>query len=552
LNERKRQILQAIVIDYINTAEPVGSRTIAKKHELGLSSATIRNEMSDLEDMGYLEQPYTSAGRIPSDKGYRLYVDELMDLKGLTLEEIRDIRAAIEVKINELNQLLRQSAEVMSRLTKYTSMAMTPHIKKSVLKSINVILIGPGKALVIIVISAGTVKNSMINIPKNITQNYLIKISNVLNEKLSGLTIGDINSALLSELENSIIEPLGVLKHVIVGIIDCISCIDNTEVYLEGTANIFNFPEFRDLAKAREFLNVLDEISLLRKLLNNQNQTETINAAGRIGDAGRAVRLFTSNEEKEAVNISIELNEENKKRQDTEQLILQEAFDIIESDLKYLKSRVLVVADKEWHRGVVGIVSSRVTEKYQRPSILISIEEGMGKGSGRSIEGFNLFKALTHCQHLLDKFGGHELAAGLTIAEENIDQFREAINEYANSVLSDDMLIPKIKVDAYISEQDINLESVRELQKLEPFGPGNPTPVFAYKGLKITDIRTVGQGKHLKLLLNIGNVFVDAIGFNMGHVAAAFSEGDLIDAAFSLEVNSWNNNACFSLIVLFL
>jgi heat-inducible transcriptional repressor len=294
LNERKRQILQAIVIDYINTAEPVGSRTIAKKHELGLSSATIRNEMSDLEDMGYLEQPYTSAGRIPSDKGYRLYVDELMDLKGLTLEEIRDIRAAIEVKINELNQLLRQSAEVMSRLTKYTSMAMTPHIKKSVLKSINVILIGPGKALVIIVISAGTVKNSMINIPKNITQNYLIKISNVLNEKLSGLTIGDINSALLSELENSIIEPLGVLKHVIVGIIDCISCIDNTEVYLEGTANIFNFPEFRDLAKAREFLNVLDEISLLRKLLNNQNQTETIN-----------VKIGTENEIEEIKECSL-------------------------------------------------------------------------------------------------------------------------------------------------------------------------------------------------------------------------------------------------------
>jgi hypothetical protein len=111
------------------------------------------------------------------------------------------------------------------------------------------------------------------------------------------------------------------------------------------------------------------------------------------------------------------------------------------------------------------------------------------------------------------------------------------------------MLIPKIKVDAYISEQDINLESVRELQKLEPFGPGNPTPVFAYKGLKITDIRTVGQGKHLKLLLNIGNVFVDAIGFNMGHVAAAFSEGDLIDAAFSLEVNSWNNNEKIQLVL---
>jgi single-stranded-DNA-specific exonuclease len=266
-----------------------------------------------------------------------------------------------------------------------------------------------------------------------------------------------------------------------------------------------------------------------------------INAAGRIGDAGRIVDLFTRDSEDEAERIALELNEENSKRQETEQEILQEAYDIIESDLEYLKRKVLVVAGEGWHKGVVGIVSSRITEKYHRPSILISIEEGEGKGSGRSVEGFNLFKALSHCEHLLDKFGGHELAAGLTLPEDNIPLFKEAINKYADTVLRDEDLIPRIKVDAYINDDDITLENIRELQKLAPFGTGNPSPVFACRGLKISDIKTVGSGKHLKLVMKTGDIYVDAIGFNMGDMVDAFNSGDTVDAAFSLEINSWNN-----------
>jgi single-stranded-DNA-specific exonuclease len=266
-----------------------------------------------------------------------------------------------------------------------------------------------------------------------------------------------------------------------------------------------------------------------------------INAAGRVGDAGRIVNLFTGDREDEAENIALELNEENSRRQETEQLILQEAFNIIESDLKYLENKILVVAGTGWHRGVVGIVSSRITEKYHRPSILISIEEGIGKGSGRSIEGFNLFKALTHCQHLLDKYGGHELAAGLTLPEENIQLFRKAINEYADLIIKDEDLIPRIKVDAYINDEDITLKNIKELDKLAPFGTGNPSPVFACNDLTIISIRPVGRGKHLKLVLKTGDIYVDAIGFNMGDLAEAYSSGDIVDAAFSLEVNAWNN-----------
>ncbi|NTV90454.1 MAG: heat-inducible transcription repressor HrcA, partial [Clostridiales bacterium] len=151
LDERKRRILQAIIDDYINTAEPIGSRTIARKHELGLSSATIRNEMADLEDMGFLAQPHTSAGRVPSDKGYRLYVDQLMPVVEITHEEADAIRIAMEVRINEMSQLIRQASAVLSKFTRYTSMAITPQIKKSYLKALQVVPVDAGKALVIVV-----------------------------------------------------------------------------------------------------------------------------------------------------------------------------------------------------------------------------------------------------------------------------------------------------------------------------------------------------------------------------------------------------------------
>lgn len=164
LDERKKRILQSIIDDYISTAEPVGSRTVARKHELGLSSATIRNEMADLEEMGYLTQPHTSAGRIPSDKGYRFYVDQLMKQSELTMEEIYSIKSAMDTKINELSQLLKQVSVAMSKITKYASMAALPEKKNSVLKAVQVVPVEKGKALVVVITNSGTIKNSLINI----------------------------------------------------------------------------------------------------------------------------------------------------------------------------------------------------------------------------------------------------------------------------------------------------------------------------------------------------------------------------------------------------
>jgi len=266
-----------------------------------------------------------------------------------------------------------------------------------------------------------------------------------------------------------------------------------------------------------------------------------INAAGRIGDASRAVRLFTTDDEAEALIIAKELNEQNKYRQETERGIFSDVLTKIETDVDVEKEKLIVVWGKGWHHGIIGIVASKITESYNRPCILISLEDGIGKGSGRSIEGFNLFEALSHCASLLDKFGGHEQAAGLSVKEENLERLKILINEYADTVLDDLDLIPKIKIDIEVTKEDVSKDSVKELDLLAPFGAGNPSPVFAYKNLIIEDIKTVGNDKHLKLRFNDKETFVDAIGFNRGHLADIYKETDVLDAACSLEINSWNN-----------
>lgn len=277
LDDRKRRILQAIIDDYIDTAEPIGSRTIARRHELGLSSATIRNEMADLEEMGYLAQPHTSAGRVPSDKGYRLYVDQLMKARDLTNDEVETIRMAMEARINELSQLVRRASAVMSRFTGYTSMAMTPQMRKSAIKAIQVVPIESEKVLVIVVTNAGVVRNNLVKLSDAILPEMIIGISNVLNEKLNGLTIEQLNPGVIAEIEQA----AGITKDIIIsileGVTDCIRQIDNPEVYLDGTTNIFNYPEFMDVARAKEFLSMLDEKHNLSKFLKDSLECKEIN-----------------------------------------------------------------------------------------------------------------------------------------------------------------------------------------------------------------------------------------------------------------------------------
>lgn len=263
-----------------------------------------------------------------------------------------------------------------------------------------------------------------------------------------------------------------------------------------------------------------------------------INACGRMGYQEEALKLFLTKDLEEAKNISNKLNEYNKERQNKEKRIFAEAIEKIEKGEK--DKSCIILGNENWHHGVIGIVASKVTDMYFKPSILICFEEqGDGKGSGRSIPGFDLHEALTKCDKYIEKFGGHSMAIGITVKRDNFEEFKKQFEEYAKN--SDiDKIIPIIYIDEEITLKDINLKAVQELQLLEPFGEGNKMPLFLYKNLKIDSIRALSEGKHLKLTLKDDNMVIDAIGFNMGEYTNDYLIGDKIDIVGNLEINSFN------------
>lgn len=269
LDERKKRILQAVIDDYINTGEPVGSRTIAKKYIFGISSATIRNEMSDLEEMGYLEQPHTSAGRVPSDKGYRYYVDELMKVTRLSPQEVEFIRSQLDVKFNEINEYMENIAKIISNLTNYTAVISTPNVKKSYIKHLQLLPVDSKKCILILVTNTGLVKDILLDKPENIDSKDFIYITNVLNQKLSGLKLEDIDENTVLDIENSLGKNKTILSPIIDNVLRTISAADSTEVVLSGIKNMFDFPEFNDVLKAKIFLHIFEQKDMLRKIINS-------------------------------------------------------------------------------------------------------------------------------------------------------------------------------------------------------------------------------------------------------------------------------------------
>lgn len=262
-----------------------------------------------------------------------------------------------------------------------------------------------------------------------------------------------------------------------------------------------------------------------------------INACGRMGKEKEALNLFLTQDENEAKKIALSLNEYNKERQDIEKRIYEDAVNKIEKSEK--NKQVLVLGSENWHHGVIGIVASKITDLYFKPSILICFEEDEGKGSGRSIPGFDLYESLTNCSENLEKFGGHFMAVGVTLKKENFEKFKEEFEKYAqNSNICD--IIPIIKIDEEITLEDINIKAVEELNMLEPFGEANKMPLFMYKNLKIHSIRTLSEGKHIKLTLKDNNFYIDSIGFNLGHLAEEYQIGDKVDVVGSLEINRFN------------
>ena len=263
-----------------------------------------------------------------------------------------------------------------------------------------------------------------------------------------------------------------------------------------------------------------------------------INACGRMGFADEALNLFLCKNVEMANMLTKKLNTFNVKRQDIEKRIYEEAVSIIESQ-NLNEKNTIIVAGENWHHGVIGIVASKITDLYFKPSILLCKEGEEAKGSGRSIPGFDLHDALMKCSDYIEKFGGHSMAIGITLKNSDIERFSEKLEEVAEDTHIEEIL-PEIQIDAKISVSNINKEMVESLSELEPFGEGNKMPVFAFKNLKIDSIRALTEGKHLKLTLKEGNTIVNAIGFNMGNLAEDYRIGDKIDVAGTLEINSFN------------
>ena len=264
-----------------------------------------------------------------------------------------------------------------------------------------------------------------------------------------------------------------------------------------------------------------------------------INACGRMGKADQALKLFLSKNINEVTELTKGLNEYNRVRQETEKQIFESAIQQIEKE-HLNQNNSIIVGGENWHHGVIGIVSSKITEMYFKPSILLSFEEdGIGKGSGRSIPGFDLHDALMKCNDTIEKFGGHSMAVGITIRKEKFKDFTKEFEEIAKQAKVSE-IVPIIKIDAKIDLNEINKEMVESLKELEPFGEGNKMPIFAFKNLKIDSIRALSEGKHLKLSLKNNNTIVNAIGFNLGYMAEDYRIGDKVDLAGVLEINSFN------------
>ncbi len=269
LDERKKKILQAVIRNYLETGEPVGSRTISKYTDLNLSSATIRNEMADLEEMGYIFQPHTSAGRIPSDKGYRFYVDAMMEEKEREFAEMREMKGVLVERQNKVETLLKQVARVLAQNTQYATMISAPRSKRSKLKFIQLSRVDARQLLAVIVLEGNVIKNNILPVEEELDDETLLKLNILLNTNLNGLAIDEINLAMIAVMK----QQAGIHSHIVGEVIDAVAeairAEEDLEIYTSGTTNIFRYPELADQRKASELLNTFEEKKLLGEFLQD-------------------------------------------------------------------------------------------------------------------------------------------------------------------------------------------------------------------------------------------------------------------------------------------
>ena len=292
LDERKIKILKAVIKNYLETGEPVGSRTISKYTDLKLSSATIRNEMADLEEMGYIIQPHTSAGRIPTDKGYRLYVDDMMHMKEEELatreqqllkreddvaEREKDTQSMAELlgkKVDKVEELLQSVAKVLARDTNYATMVSAPRVKGNKLKFIQLSSLEDNKILAVIVMGGNVIRNKVITVSEKLSGENLLKLNILINTTLTGLSLQEMKLSIVSKMENQAGEHAQLVKEVVDAIVTAISSEDNLKIYTSGATNIFKYPELSDSSKASELIYTLEEKQSLTDFVNIDNDEE--------------------------------------------------------------------------------------------------------------------------------------------------------------------------------------------------------------------------------------------------------------------------------------
>lgn len=268
LNDRKIQILQAIIMNYLETAEPVGSRTISRRLPLGLSSATIRNEMSDLEEMGLIVQPHTSAGRIPSTKGYRLYVDHLVGLAGKPMEQFDALRGLLQKKYVQLDSLMKEMGDILAELTKYTAVVAMPQFRKTRIKRLQLVPLDPYSMILVVVADGNIVRNNVIRTRHPLNTEDTYRMSEILNAHLAGRTVDSVTQEEAAMIKQEMQADSTMMEGVWDAISNTLKYAENIDVFTSGATNILNFPEFSDIARARALMEVFHEKDKMLSLVD--------------------------------------------------------------------------------------------------------------------------------------------------------------------------------------------------------------------------------------------------------------------------------------------
>ena len=310
LDERKVKILKAVIKNYLETGEPVGSRTISKFTDMKLSSATIRNEMADLEELGYIVQPHTSAGRIPTDKGYRFYVDDMMSEKEKNITdretevasresemaskeaELSTMKDALGEKVERVEELLQNVAKVLAKDTNYATMVTSPKVTGNKLKFVQLSQLESDKILAVIVMEGNLIRNKVITVSEDLSQENLLKLNILLNTTLTGLTLEQMNLSIVSKMENQAGEHIKLVKEVLDAIVETINSADDLKIYTSGATNIFKYPELSDSTKANELIYALEEKQSLSDLVVDDDATGQESD----GNSNHGIQVYIGNE----------------------------------------------------------------------------------------------------------------------------------------------------------------------------------------------------------------------------------------------------------------